>query len=68
MKPKVENLANIKVDVYRLISDAVERGLEAGYWKAHKYSDKPSPEDVFNHQHNYVMNGICEYLDFGDPC
>lgn len=58
----------IKVDLYRLISDAVESGLQGGFMKAHKYADNPSMDAICQMQHNYIMNAICEFISFEDAC
>ena len=53
---------------YSIISNAVESGIIGGLNKAEKYDllDKPSEnkEAIIEHLYNYIMNDLCEVMDF----
>jgi hypothetical protein len=57
--------ATVRIDAYRVISDAVERG--AGYaWTSRifKYTDKPSDEGAINEIVTAVLSALGEVLSF----
>jgi hypothetical protein len=64
-KVSVSRIAEIRVDVYGLISDAVTNGLEQGWNRAHKHTDTPPREKILEEMDLAIMNAICEYLHFG---
>jgi hypothetical protein len=54
----------VRVNVYAVISDAVERGVETGYYRAHKHTDKPSKATVELAVYDAVMSEISEVIVF----
>ena len=54
------------VKVYRVLSEAVERGVAYGYNRAHKHTDTPSEEAVKQQVYDAVMQELSEAFDFGD--
>lgn len=53
------------VDKYRLISEAVERGVSYGYRRAHKHTNTPSEEMIFEQIQNAILFEITEVFQFG---
>jgi hypothetical protein len=65
-KNKVVVIDHVRVNVYAVISRAVEDGVSSGYRRAHKHDDAPSEAHIINEIEQAVMNEICEVLQFGD--
>lgn len=57
---------NVKVNLYRLISDAVDEGLGFGLNRAHKHTDRPSREVIEENCHREIMLAIEHVIRFGD--
>jgi hypothetical protein len=64
-KVAVSGIAEIRVDVYGMICDAVANGLEQGWNRAHKHTDTPPREKILEEMDLAIINAICEYLRFG---
>lgn len=56
----------MKVKLYNIISDAIEKGIERGYRQAHKHTDTPDETYIKDRIHSEILNELCEYLDFED--
>lgn len=56
----------LKLNVYKLIADAVDVGCVIAYNRAHKHTDKPDEETMHSAYYGAVMNELCEILDFDD--
>lgn len=56
--------ARIRVNVRRLISDAIESGLATGHRRAHKHTDTPSTDHLFEQQAAAIWLALDEHLDF----
>lgn len=54
----------LKVDVYRILAEAVENGITAGWYRAHKHTDKPSPEGIKCEIDREIMNRLSEIFIF----
>ena len=54
----------MKVKLYNLISDLVEKGAERGWKRAFKHSDSPNDAQIVSSIHKYVMEELCEYINF----
>ena len=54
------------VNLWRIISRAVEEGTLYGLTRAYKYSDNPSRETIANCCETAVRDALSEVLDFGD--
>lgn len=63
-KPKVQG--TLRVRVYTVLSDAVERGTRVGYHRAHKHTDAPGEGAICDAIVQAVMSEACEVFDFGD--
>lgn len=64
MKRKVD--ATIRVRTYSVLADRLEVAVAAGYRRAHKHTDKPDEAAICEAIHRYVMDALCEVLDFGE--
>lgn len=56
----------MKVRMYNLISDMVERGAERGWKRAFKHTDSPNDAQIVQAVHDAIMNELCEYLIFDE--
>jgi hypothetical protein len=56
----------MKVKVYNLISECIERGVEHGYNRAHKHVENPDKISIVDNIHREIMNELCEYFDFNN--
>jgi hypothetical protein len=54
----------MKVKMYNIISECVEKGAEHGYNRAHKYFENPDKVSMVDNIHREIMNELCEYFDF----
>ena len=54
----------LKVDVYRVLEECIQKGIEAGWNKAHKHTDKPGENEIFNQIEHYIMLEISEKFKF----
>jgi hypothetical protein len=52
---------------FALMSRCVEDGVAYGYQRAHKYTEKPTEEEIRQAIYDAVLNEICDcfYLDEG---
>jgi hypothetical protein len=57
----------MRFNAYKIISDAVEKGAQYGYNRAHKHVDNPSEVALINAIADAVMSEIGEVLHFDDP-
>ena len=55
---------NLTVNVYKILSDCVERGIDGGWNRAHKHTDTPSEEVIKREIENYIMLEISENFIF----
>jgi hypothetical protein len=56
----------LRVKTYALISDAIDKALEAGWRRARKHNDTPSPEWIVESQHRYIMAALDEIVAWDD--
>lgn len=54
----------VKLNAYRQISEAVDRGISWGIAHAHKHVENPDEELLKHHLENDIMNELCEVIDF----
>jgi hypothetical protein len=59
-------LSNVRVDVYKVVSRAVEEGIEFGWNRAHKHNDKPTPDAIKNAVYDAIMHELSDLILFGD--
>lgn len=57
----------MKPKTYDILSDAIELGIECGYKRSFKHTEKPSKEHIIQNIHHYIMLEICEKFNFDDP-
>ena len=57
----------MKANTYRVLSNAVEKGIDGGYYRAHRYTDTPDKDQLKADIYHYVMMEICEYFNFDEP-
>lgn len=63
-RARLKTACNIQVDTYRLVAAAIEDGIEAGWRRAHKHTDTPSPEGIKCEIDREIMNRLCEIFIF----
>ncbi len=51
-----------KVNLYAIVSRAVEEGVASGLARAKKHTDTPTDEHVCTEIERYVMLALCEVL------
>ena len=56
----------MKIKLYNLISECVEKGIERGYRRSHKHTETPEQGYIFDNIHTDIMGELCEYIDFND--
>lgn len=56
----------MKPKEYRVLSEAVEAGVNYGYRRAYKYTDAPSEDHFKNEVSQAVVTEICEWFSFDD--
>jgi len=49
---------------YNILSECVERGIDAGYSKARKHLDDPTENELKRYIYDAVTLEICEYFTF----
>ena len=64
MATKTRIRSAVRVNVYRVISEAVEIGTGRGWRRAHKHADDPGEDAIVTEIHNAVLTELCEVLDF----
>jgi len=56
----------MKPDSYKILSRCVEEGIDLGWGRAHKHTDKPSEESIKNYIEECIINEVCEYFKFNE--
>ena len=56
----------MKANTYRILLDAVEKGIDGGYYRAHKHTETPDEDQLKADIYHYVMMEICEYFNFDE--
>ena len=51
---------------YRLMEECIERGVSAGWYRAHKHTDTPSPESIREEIFSAVLLVVGEWFVFPD--
>lgn len=54
----------LKVNVYLVLSECVQEGIEAGWNRAHKHTDTPSEQTIKGEIERYIMLNISEKFIF----
>jgi len=63
---KIKTEGVVRIDAYAVISRAVEEGIEYGWNRAHKHTDKPSKDLILTEMENAIMNSLSEVLQYGE--
>jgi hypothetical protein len=67
-KNKAMVACELRMRAYPVMCRAVEEGIDYGWMRAHKHTDKPSEQAIKDEIHAGIMNAICEMFDFDvDP-
>ncbi len=56
----------LRVRAYEVLRRAVEEGIDYGWMRAHKHTDKPDEAAVKDEILQGILNEVCEYFDFED--
>jgi len=56
--------SGIKVKAYPVFQRALGEGIEIGWNRAHKHTDKPEPSEIKEYIFNEVMNCVHEFFIF----
>ncbi len=56
----------LKVDVYKVLRDCVERGVSFGHNRAYKHSDQPGEATIKQAIQDAVMEEISEFFKFDE--
>ena len=56
----------LKVNVYAVLQECIEIGVEAGWNKAHKHDDNPSASHIIEQIEHYIMLQISEKFKFDE--
>jgi hypothetical protein len=65
MKKRAIN-SSVRIDAYKVIDEAVDKGTRYGYRRAHTYVDQPSEDLMIEEIHRAIMNELCEILRFDE--
>ena len=57
---------DLRLRTYSILSNAVERGIDYGYRRAHKHTDAPDEFTVTDAIHTAVMDAISDVIEFPD--
>ena len=63
---KVEIRATMRPRIYPILCRCVEDGVAYGWNRAHKHTDKPSPDDTKDAVVQSVLSELCEAFAFDD--
>ncbi len=56
----------LKVNVYSVLEDCIEIGIDGGFNKAHKHTDNPTEQQLKEEILRYIMLQISEKFVFDD--
>ncbi len=57
----------LRVRVYPVLADAVDRGVEYGYHRAHKHTDNPDEHQITSAIRDAVLTEILEAFTIEEP-
>ena len=63
---KIHPHGAIRVNAYRIVNDAVERGAVRGVRRAFKHTPTPGQEQIAQEVEDAVMLELCEVVKFDD--
>ena len=59
-------MKKLKANTYAILEECIEIGINGGWNKAHKHTDKPKEEYIKEQILHYIMLQICEKFKFDD--
>lgn len=65
-KPTVVPVGVVRINVYRAIADAVERGAAYAARRCFKYTNTPTQQTITDECEQSIMLELRELLDFGN--
>ena len=60
-KPKLKP----KLNLYTIIEERIESGITMGWMHAHKYTDAPEVDSIYESLLNDIMQQLSEVIDWG---
>lgn len=66
VKKKVQAVARIRLNVYKIVERAVEEGVQYGWNRAHKHVEAPEPDFIQDTISEQVMEALDEVIRFDD--
>ena len=57
----------MQANEYAIIERAIEEGIRQGWRRAHKHTECPNEQVVFEALENSIMSNICEVFFFASP-
>lgn len=58
--------SSVKLDVYKILSETIEKSVHYGYNRAHKHTENPSKDHIVETIHAAVMHDLCEIIKFDE--
>jgi hypothetical protein len=59
-----KEIINMKPNTRTILTQAIERGIDYGYHRAHKHTDSPDPSRIIESIETEIWNEIDEVFDF----
>ena len=56
--------SKIKVNLYSILEEAIERGTRYGYHRAFKHTDNPTEDQIIDDVLQNIMTEVCGVIDF----
>lgn len=66
MKTKLPTKATVTLKVYPIIEDAVSGGVRLGWNRAHKHTDTPSEDAIWDAIESAVMGNLSDVIQWND--
>ena len=51
---------------YRILSRAIEEGINIGYRRAHRHTETPTDDHIKERIESAILDEICEVMSFDD--
>lgn len=58
--------ASIKLDVYKIIRESIDKSIDHGWNRAHKYTEIPGIDHIKEELLNSIMNDLCQIIKFDE--
>ena len=65
-QPKRTVSGGMRVRAYDVLRRAVEEGVEYGWRRAHKHTDRPDADAIKDQFVTGILNEVCEYFAFDE--